>query len=47
VTAEAAAPLVDVRRAGISSVVENERIVELPLQGRQVRSDLSLRLSQG
>lgn len=31
-----AAPLVDVRSAGISDVVENERIVELPLQGRQV-----------
>jgi hypothetical protein len=36
VTIEAAAPLVDVRSAGISEVVENERIVELPLQGRQV-----------
>jgi hypothetical protein len=36
VTVEAAAPIVDVRSAGISSVVENERIVELPLQGRQV-----------
>ena len=36
VTVEAAAPLVDVRSAGISDVVENERIVELPLQGRQV-----------
>ena len=33
---EAAAPLVDVQSAGISDVVENERIVELPLQGRQV-----------
>ena len=33
---EAAAPLVDVQSAGISEVVENERIVELPLQGRQV-----------
>ena len=32
------APLVDVRSAGISEVVENERIVELPLQGRQVTS---------
>ena len=31
VTVEAAAPLVDVRSAGISSVIENERIVELPL----------------
>src|SRR5688500_791696 len=36
VSVAAAAPLVDVRRAGISDVVENERIVELPLQGRQV-----------
>ena len=36
VSVEAAAPLVDVRSAGISSVVENQRIVELPLQGRQV-----------
>jgi hypothetical protein len=36
VTVEAAAPLVDVRSAGISNVVEQERIVELPLQGRQV-----------
>src|SRR5262245_58880884 len=33
VSVEAAAPLVDVRSAGISEVVENERIVELPLQG--------------
>ena len=36
VAVEAAAPLVDVRSAGISDVVENERIVALPLQGRQV-----------
>ncbi|MBF8301093.1 MAG: hypothetical protein HW394_1463, partial [Acidobacteria bacterium] len=36
VTVEAAAPLVDVRSAGISSVVTNEAILELPLQGRQV-----------
>jgi hypothetical protein len=36
VTVDAAAPLVDVQSAGISDVVENERIVELPLQGRQV-----------
>ena len=35
VSVEAAAPLVDVRSSGISDVVENERIVELPLQGRQ------------
>src|SRR5438552_1079025 len=36
VSVEAAAPIVDVRNAGISEVVEQERIVELPLQGRQV-----------
>ena len=36
VTVEAAAPLVDVRSAGISTVVNNEDILELPLQGRQV-----------
>ena len=36
VSVEAAAPLVDVRSAGISDVVEQERIVELPLEGRQV-----------
>ncbi|PYR62481.1 MAG: TonB-dependent receptor, partial [Acidobacteria bacterium] len=42
VTVEAAAPIVDVRSAGISSVVELERIVELPLQGRQVTDLLVL-----
>ena len=36
VTVEAATPLVDVRSAGISTVVDNEAILELPLQGRQV-----------
>src|SRR5437773_6939575 len=36
VSVEGAAPLVDVKSAGISDVVENERIVELPLQGRNV-----------
>ena len=36
VTVEGAAPLVDVRSAGISEVVDNQKIVELPLQGRQV-----------
>ena len=39
---EAAAPLVDVRSAGISDVVEQERIVELPLQGRQVTDLITL-----
>jgi hypothetical protein len=42
VTVEAAAPIVDVRSAGISAVIENERIVELPLQGRQVTDLLVL-----
>ena len=41
VSVEAAAPIVDVRSAGISDVVEQERILELPLQGRQV-TDLIL-----
>ena len=36
VTVEAAAPLVDTQSAGIGEVVEQERILELPLQGRQV-----------
>ena len=36
VSVDAAAPLVDVQSAGISDVVDNERILELPLQGRQV-----------
>src|ERR1700704_1487109 len=36
VTVDAAAPLVDVRSAGISSVVTSQQIVDLPLQGRQV-----------
>jgi len=36
VTVEGAAPLIDVKSSGIKDVVENERIVELPLQGRQV-----------
>src|SRR6185503_16994108 len=36
VSVEAAAPIVDVRSAGISEVVDEARIVELPLQGRQI-----------
>jgi hypothetical protein len=36
VSVEAAAPIVDVRSAGISTVVEQERIVALPLQGREM-----------
>ena len=35
VTVEAAAPIVDVRSAGISNVVENEEILALPLNGRR------------
>ena len=35
-------PLVDVKSAGISSVVDNQRILELPLQGRQVTDLLVL-----
>jgi hypothetical protein len=42
VTVDAAAPLVDVRSAGISSVVENKEILDLPLQGRQVTDLLVL-----
>ncbi|HYS27672.1 MAG TPA: carboxypeptidase-like regulatory domain-containing protein, partial [Vicinamibacterales bacterium] len=42
VSVEGAAPLVDVRSSGISNVVENERILELPLQGRQVTDLLVL-----
>ena len=38
VTVEAATPLVDVQSAGISDVVENERILQLPLQGREIRN---------
>src|SRR5258705_13650109 len=34
VSVEAAAPLVDVRSAGISEVVDNEQILALPLNGR-------------
>jgi len=36
VSVEAAAPLVDIQSAGISEVVEQERILQLPLQGRNV-----------
>ena len=36
VTVKGAAPLVDVRTAGLRDVVEQARIVELPLQTRQV-----------
>jgi hypothetical protein len=36
VSVEAAAPLVDVRSTGMSEVIDQARILELPLQGRQV-----------
>jgi hypothetical protein len=36
ITVAAAAPLVDVKSAGIGTVIETARIQELPLQGRQV-----------
>ena len=36
ITVQAEAPLVDVKSAGVSEVVESARIVELPLQGRDV-----------
>ena len=39
---QAEAPLVDVKSAGVSEVVESERIVELPLQGRDVTGLLVL-----
>lgn len=42
VTVAGSTPLVDVRSAGVSAVIENERIVELPLQGRQVTDLLVL-----
>ena len=42
VTVQAAAPLVDVRSAGIRDVVEQARIVELPLQTRQVTDLIAL-----
>jgi hypothetical protein len=42
ITVQAEAPLVDVKSAGVSEVVESQRIVELPLQGRDVTSLLVL-----
>src|SRR4051794_680378 len=42
VTVQAAAPLVDVRSAGLRDVVEQRRIVELPLQTRQVTDLIAL-----
>jgi len=36
ITVQGATPIIDVKSSGIKDVVENERIVELPLQGRQV-----------
>jgi hypothetical protein len=42
ITVQAEAPLVDVKSAGVSEVVESARIVELPLQGRDVTALLVL-----
>ena len=42
ITVQAEAPLVDVKSAGVSEVVDSERIVELPLQGRDVTALLVL-----
>jgi len=42
ITVQAEAPLVDVKSAGVSEVVGSQRIVELPLQGRDVTSLLVL-----
>jgi hypothetical protein len=36
ITVQAEAPMVDVKSAGVSEVMESQRIVELPLQGRDV-----------
>ncbi|PYR63215.1 MAG: hypothetical protein DMF88_25750 [Acidobacteria bacterium] len=41
VSVEGAAPLVDVRTSGIRDVVEQAKIVELPLQGRNVTESRS------
>src|SRR3954464_10367738 len=42
VTVEGQAPIVDVKSAGISSVVNTQQINDLPLQGRQVTALLVL-----
>src|SRR3954470_19402745 len=42
VTVEAAAPIGDVGRAGLSQVIEDGGVVEFPLQGRQVTDLLVL-----
>jgi carboxypeptidase family protein len=42
VSVEAAAPLVDVRSTGISEVVEQERILELPLEGRNAATLIAM-----
>jgi hypothetical protein len=42
VTVQAASPLVDVQSAGIGAVVENERIVALPLNGRNAAELIAL-----
>ncbi|MGH8650379.1 MAG: carboxypeptidase regulatory-like domain-containing protein, partial [Burkholderiales bacterium] len=42
VSVEAATPLVDVRSTGISEVVEQARILELPLEGRNVATLIAM-----
>jgi hypothetical protein len=42
VEVEASAPLVETREVGISQVIENERILELPLNGRNVTALITL-----
>ena len=42
VQVEASAPLVETREVGISQVIENERILELPLNGRNVTALIAL-----
>ena len=42
VAVEAAAPLVETRNPGVGQVIENERIEELPLNGRNVADLVSL-----
>jgi hypothetical protein len=42
VTVQGEAPLVDTQRAGVGSVIENERILELPLNGRNAADLVTL-----
>ena len=42
ITVEAAAPLIDTVSAGLSEVVQNEEVVALPLNGRNVADLIAL-----